>query len=61
VDGVDILRLSVAFGADDGVDPRYNPDADIDRDGMIDGTDLLFLGPVFGREEDCNPKGTSSE
>ncbi len=49
LDGVDVVRFSLAFGAEEGAD-RYNPDADIDSSGMIDGLDLPFLAPLFGRE-----------
>jgi hypothetical protein len=53
VDGVDLMRLSATFGADDDVDARYNVDADIDRNGMVDGADLPFIAPLFGQE--CTP------
>ena len=29
------------------------PQADIDRNGMVDGTDLPFIAPLFGQE--CTP------
>lgn len=53
LDGVDLMRLSATFGADDDVDARYNPDADIDRNGVVDGADLPFIAPLFGQE--CTP------
>jgi hypothetical protein len=53
IDGVDLMRLSVAFGAEDGVEPRYNPDADLNRNGMVEGLDLLWIAPLFGQE--CTP------
>jgi hypothetical protein len=53
LDGVDLMRLSATFGADGDVDARYNSDADIDRNGMVDGADLPFIAPLFGQE--CTP------
>jgi hypothetical protein len=50
VDGVDVVRFSLAFGAEEGVDARYNPGADVNRDGEIDGVDLPLIAPLFGQE-----------
>jgi hypothetical protein len=50
LDGIDLMRFSTTFGAEDGVDARYNPDADIDRSGQVDGADLPFIAPLFGQE-----------
>ena len=49
VDGVDVNRFSLAFGADED-DSRYTPAADIDRNGLIDGVDLPLIAPLFGEE-----------
>jgi hypothetical protein len=56
LDGVDLNRFSTGFGAMNGVHLRYNPDADLDRNGMIDGVDLSLIRPVtplFGQQ--CTP------
>jgi hypothetical protein len=50
VDGVDLMRVSAAFGTLRDLDPRYNPDADLDRNGIVDGPDLPFIAPLFGVE-----------
>jgi hypothetical protein len=41
VDGVDILRIAVAFGAAPGA-PRFLALADLDGDGLVDGDDLAL-------------------
>jgi hypothetical protein len=46
VDGIDVLRIAVAFMSDVG-EARYNVFADIDGDGTIDGNDLA-LATAFG-------------
>jgi hypothetical protein len=48
VDGFDLAILARAFGAEDGVDPRYDASVDLDRDGFVDGLDLALLAPFFG-------------
>lgn len=52
VDGVDILKLSVAFGTSTGA-PRYDPAADLNEDGVVDGADLALVAGDFGRS--CSP------
>jgi lysophospholipase L1-like esterase len=47
-DGVDLVRLALAFGAIVGED-RYNAVADINGDGIVDGFDLNVLAESFGR------------
>jgi len=47
VDGVDVVRLSVAFGSMVG-QARYNAATDFDTSGQVDGTDLAFLAGDFG-------------
>lgn len=47
VDGIDVLRLAVAFGAAPGA-PRFNAAADLDGDGMVDGADLAFIAADYG-------------
>jgi hypothetical protein len=51
VDGVDILRIAVAFGSVFGGagNDRYDASADLDGDGAVDGTDLALLTPVYGQ------------
>ena len=49
VDGVDVMRFAVAFGADEG-GARYSPVADLNRDGHTNGDDLAFIAPFFGEE-----------
>ncbi|MGD2113892.1 MAG: GDSL-type esterase/lipase family protein [Acidobacteriota bacterium] len=49
VDGVDLVRFAVRFGAVQG-DARYAAEADFDGDGVIDGEDLAVLAASFGRE-----------
>lgn len=48
VDGVDLVRLALAFGSRRG-ERRYDPAADLDDDGRIDGSDLAILAANFGR------------
>jgi len=50
IDGVDLLRISVAFGTMTG-DARFNGTVDINVDGFVDGDDLAFLAPRYG--ESC--------
>lgn len=47
VDGVDLVLLARAFGAQKG-SGRYLAAADIDDDGKVDGTDLALLAANFG-------------
>jgi hypothetical protein len=42
VDGIDILRLAVAFGSTP-MDLRWDPLADLDGSGLVDGDDLDFI------------------
>lgn len=46
VDGIDILRLAVAYAAT-SADARYDPAADLDRNDIVDGTDLSFLAALY--------------
>lgn len=46
-DGLDLIRLALAFGAIVG-EERYDVDADINGDGIIDGFDLDLLVEFFG-------------
>jgi hypothetical protein len=48
VDGVDIVRLSVAFGSTDP-QPRYNTAVDVNADSWVDGDDLALLIADFVR------------
>jgi hypothetical protein len=47
VDGIDLLRLAVSFGAGTG-DARFDPTADLDRDGFVGPDDLATLAADFG-------------
>jgi hypothetical protein len=47
VDGKDLIWLAYAYGASEG-ESYYNPDADLDGDGMVDGVDLAYLAASFG-------------
>lgn len=47
VDGIDVLRIAVAFGSMFG-QPRWDETADLDGSGLVDGTDLAFLAAGFG-------------
>lgn len=49
VDGVDLVRLALAFGAREG-EPRYDGAADVNGDGVVDGFDLAILAEFFGTE-----------
>jgi hypothetical protein len=49
LDGVDLVRFSTAFGAEEGEDTRYNAGADIDRNGQVEGRDLPYIVPLFGQ------------
>ncbi len=48
VDGVDILRLSIAFGTD-VFDLRWDPSVDLDQDGFISGIDLALMAADFAQ------------
>jgi hypothetical protein len=48
VDGADLAWLAFAYGTLDG-ESRYNPDADLDGNGVVDGDDLALLAAGFGR------------
>jgi hypothetical protein len=47
IDGADLSWLSFSYGSNEG-DPFYDPDADLNGDGMVDGEDLAFLATGFG-------------
>jgi len=48
VDGFDLGRLGLAFGSQPG-DPNWDPDADLNGDGIVDGADLAILDENFGK------------
>ena len=48
VDGVDMVRLALAFGSRLG-EARYSSTVDFDSSGTVDGTDLALLAANFGR------------
>ncbi|HYG61220.1 MAG TPA: GDSL-type esterase/lipase family protein [Thermoanaerobaculia bacterium] len=48
VDGADLVRLAVLFGARRG-DNRFLPSVDLNRDDAIDGQDLAILAADFGK------------
>lgn len=50
VDGADLVRLALAFGAGRG-QGRYDPAADLDSSGTVDGQDLAILASNFGRAQ----------
>jgi len=54
LDGVDLNRFSATFGAEDGLDARYNDAGDLNGDGEVDGNDLMYIAPLFGQE--CTPE-----
>jgi len=47
VDGSDLAWLAYASPSLEG-EPRFNPDADLNGDGLVDGEDLALLAPRFG-------------
>lgn len=47
VDGSDLAWLAFSYGSIEG-SPIYNPDADLDGDGIVDGLDLSLMAPYFG-------------
>lgn len=49
VDGLDILRVAIAFASTSGAGSRYAAGADPDRDGDVDGEDLSYVAAWFGR------------
>jgi len=66
VDGIDVLRVSVASGTsvndpDDPTDddPRFDASVDTDSNGMIDGVDLMFVTLEFGQS--CPPTNRERE
>jgi hypothetical protein len=48
VDGKDLVWLAHSHASAEG-DPFFNPDADLDGDGMVDGNDLAMLAARFGQ------------
>lgn len=48
VDGSDLVRFGLAFGASRG-EERYNGRADANHDDLVDGSDLALLAANFGR------------
>lgn len=46
-DGKDLAWLAYAHGSAEG-GAYYNPDADLDGDGLVDGVDLAYLAARFG-------------
>ncbi len=48
VDGIDLVKMGVAFGARKG-DSRFLPLADLNGDNLIDGSDFAVLAANFGR------------
>ena len=50
VDGADLVRLALAFGAGRG-ESRYAAAADLDSSGRVDGQDLAILASNFGRTD----------
>jgi len=45
---MDILFIGVAFGSYSG-HPKWNPDADLKPDNIIDIIDLVIIGVDFGK------------
>jgi hypothetical protein len=48
IDGADLSWLSFSYGSREG-EPYYDPDADLNGDGIVDGEDLAYLASGFGR------------
>lgn len=48
VDGIDVLRIAVAFGSSFG-DPRWDGNADLDSNNLVDGNDLSYVAGDFGQ------------
>ncbi len=48
VDGLDLGHIGVAFGSRAG-EATWNPDVDLNRDGVVDGADLAVFHANFGR------------
>ena len=47
VDGKDLVWLAFAHGTAEG-EERFNPDADLNGDGLVDGEDLAHLATEYG-------------
>lgn len=56
-DGLDLVRLALAFGSLAGED-RYNAAADINDDGIVDGFDLGLLIEFFGQHVAAAEEGS---
>ena len=50
VDIVDIVTVAIVFGKQKG-EPGYNPNADINGDGLIDIVDIVIIAIHFGETE----------
>lgn len=50
VDIVDIVTVAICFGAEKG-EPGYNPNADVDGNGIIDIVDIVIIAIHFGETE----------
>jgi hypothetical protein len=47
IDGADLIWLSYCYGSREG-EAYFDPDADLNGDGMVDGEDLALLASGFG-------------
>ncbi len=56
-DGIDLVRLALAFGSLVGED-RYNAATDINGDGIVDGFDLNLLIEFFGQNVPATEAGS---
>lgn len=48
IDGADLSWLSFSYGSREG-EAYYDPDADLNGDGIVDGLDLAYLASGFGQ------------
>jgi hypothetical protein len=57
VDDVLLQKVKAAFGSKAG-DPNYNPEYDVNQDGVIDIKDLAFFAGNYGKTVQL-PQGTA--
>ena len=53
-DGFDLGAIGLAFGSQPG-DANWNPDADLDGNGIVESADLAIIESDFGKTSEGGP------